>query len=223
MKILADHAVLWTRPENGLVFSSKQRARLRSLLAGARDALISSDAIDLRLRQLLEAELLRKRISPATLRSFRTRIEEVEGRERSRFVSVFTKMQGVLTSVQRLVLERTLRTPLPSSRISFPSAFFFAERLLALRKGAIKGSTLPSLDQDDLVSRYQEARKRLFVLAAEKSMADRNLDDLLNRPLFDRPAFEALENADLYCSGRFWDAFFGIAALPGPRTGRDRP
>lgn len=174
--------------------------------------MIASATEDLRLRELFEAALLSKQSSLETLRGLRARIDAVEARETARFISSFQALQGILTATQRLILRQNAALPLPVARTNLFSGFSGSLSLLTLREGEFP--TGPE---------SAGALRRLTVLAAERTIAERDLEDLLNRPLVERTDFDRLEQEVSLRSRRFWNAYFDLLLLMDHRSERGTP
>lgn len=212
IRVLARHSALWETPRLGLGLSSGQRRRIRRIIRSTRAAMIASATEDLRLRELFESSLLSRQVSLGTLRRLRGRIDAVEAREIARFASSFRALQGILTATQRLILRQNAALPLPVARIALFSGFSGSLSLLALRErefpaGPESAGTL----------------RRLTVLAAERTIAERALEDLLNRPLVERTDFDRLEQEVSLRSRRFWNGYFDLLLLTDHRSERGTP
>ena len=216
MKILVDHLRLWTSERTGLALSSDQKKRLREIVVSTRADIIGTDAQDFRLVELFEAALAGKVLPSGALSSINTRIGEVEGREGMRFVAALKEMQAVLTEPQIDILRGQQNAVLPTSEISLTSAFLFADRILALRWKILMERPLPPATRSDIDRRYRKARNWLVSLAAEKTVSDRTIDDILNQPFVDMGAFDEAERKAGPLEGKFWGTFLRIVKLLSP-------
>ncbi|MGC8529915.1 MAG: hypothetical protein ACP5OP_06945 [Leptospirillia bacterium] len=216
MKILLDHLRLWSDERSGLALSTDQKSRLRSIVLSTRSDLIEADARDLRLVELFEAALTEKRLSPGALASLNTRIGEVEGKEGMRFVNALKEMQAILNEPQIEILRQRKNVVLPVSDVSLTSAFTFADRMLALRWQILMESHLSPQTRAQIDHRYVKARNWLFSLAAEKTVYDRQVEDLLNQPFVDMGAFDDIERKAGPLEGKFWGTFLRIVQLLSP-------
>lgn len=218
MQVLVCHAALWGKADTGIALTSDQRARLVQILTRTRAAIIKSDAADLRLVQLFEAMLVRGHIPQKQLAALNVRIGEVEGKEGMQFVSALKEMQAVLTAPQIQTLRQKNETVLPSSNVSVTSALMFADRMLSLRWKTLV-PMLSKRSKEAMAARYRKARTWLWSLAAEKTVSDRNVKDLLDKPFVDMAAYETLEKTAGPLEGKFWGTFLRIVSLlsPAPR------
>ena len=213
MNVLVSHVALYQNPETGLGLGSDQKAKLRDILEKTRAELIKTDASDFRLVQLFEAALVQKSLPVAALRSLNVRIGEVEGREAGRFVSSLREIQAVLSEPQIATLKQKNVETMPSSDISVSSALSFADRMLAERWQITMHEGLSAKIRTDLAARYRKARNWLWTLAAEKTVSDRNVDDVLNAPFVDMAVLDSLEKKAGPLEGKFWETFLRIAVL----------
>ena len=216
MEVLLDHLRLWTDDRTGLALSSDQKTRLRSIVVSTRSDLIGADAQDFRLVELFEAALAEKTLSPGALASLNTRIGEVEGKEGMRFVAALKEMQAILSEPQIEILRQRANTVLPVSDVSLTSAFTFADRMLALRWQILMGRHLSPKTRAEVDRRYVKARNWLVSLAAEKTVYDRRVEDLLNQPFVDMGAFDDIERKAGPLEGKFWGTFLRIVRLLSP-------
>ena len=216
MGILVSHVALWEKADSGLAISSDQRRRFREVLLKAREKIIKSDAEDLRLVQLFEAMLVRTHLPAKKLAAANARIGEVEGKEGMQFVSALKELQAVLTGPQIMTLKRMNETVLPSSDVTVTSALMFADRMLSIRWQLAMKSPLSAKARESLSARYDKARNWLFSLAAEKTVSDRRVGDLLAKPFVDMEAFGELEKTAGPLEGRFWGTFLRIVTLLSP-------
>jgi len=216
MKILVAHVALYQDSRTGLGLTDDQKARLRGILEKTRAELIKTDAADLRLVQLFEAALSKRVVPVPALRSLNVRIGETEGREAGRFVASLQEMQAVLSLAQISTLKQKNAEVLPSSDIAVSSALAFADRILAMRWQAAMARKMPSKARYDLAARYRKARVWLWSLAAEKTVSDRNVDDLLASPFVDMAKLDTLEKTAGPLEGRFWATFLRIVVLLNP-------
>ncbi len=216
MKILAEHLSLWTADQTGLALSPDQKKRLREILVATRSDIIGTDAQDFRLVELFEAALIQKHLSPEALSSLNTRIGEIEVREGMRFVAALKEMQAVLTEPQIEILRERKTMVLPTSNVSLTSAFLFADRLLALRWQILMDRPLSPATRTEIDRRYVKARNWLLSLAAEKTVNDRMVEDILNEPFVDMGAFDDMERKAGPLEGKFWGTFLRIVKLLSP-------
>ena len=217
MGILVSHAALWEKAQTGLAITSDQRQRLRVILEKTRGALIKSDAVDLRLVQLFEAMLVRRRVPAKEIAALNARIGEVEGKEGMQFVGALKEMQAVLTAPQIQTLKQLNDTVLPSPNVSVTSALMFTDRMLSLRWQKLVPS-LPKKAREDLARRYAKARRWLWSLATEKTISDREVADILGKPFVDMQAFGEIEKTAGPLEGKFWGTFLRIVALLNPNA-----
>ena len=218
MEILVGHATLWEKPESGLAITSDQRHRLREILIRSRAAIIKSDAADLRLVQLFEAMLVETHVPQKKLAALNARIGEVEGKEGMQFVGALKEMQAVLSAPQIMTLRNLNETVLPSSNVSVSSALMFADRMLSIRWEKAMEETRSATARDNLARRYHKARNWLWSLAAEKTVSDRTVNDLLSMPFVDMEAFGELEKKAGPLEGKFWGTFLRVVTLLSPST-----
>ena len=216
MKVLLDHLRLWSDDRTGLALSADQKSRLRTLVVSTRSDLIGADAQDFRLVELFEAALVEKTLSPGALASLNTRIGEVEGKEGMRFVAALKEMQAILTEPQIEILRERGNAVPPVSDVSLTSAFTFADRMLALRWQILMARHLSPQTRSKIDRRYVKARNWLLSLAAEKTVYDRQVDDLLNQPFVDMEAFDDIERKAGPLEGKFWGTFLRIVRLLSP-------
>ena len=216
MKILVSHVALWEKADTGLAISSDQRKRFREILEKTRGEIIQSDALDLRLVQDFEAMLVERHLPAKELAALNARIGEVEGKEGMQFVTALKELQAVLSGPQIMTLKRLNEAALPTPDISITPAFMFADRMLSIRwQEAMKPPTSRNV-RESLSLRYQKARKWLYSLAAEKTVSDRRVADLLASPFVDMEAFGELEKTAGPLEGKFWGTFLRVATLLSP-------
>ena len=213
MRILVSHVALWESPETGLAISADQRKRFREILLKTRPELIRNDATDLRLVQLFEAFLVRKKVPEKRLHALNARIGEIEGKEAMEFLSALKELQAVLTAPQIQMLRQKNETELPSDNVSVSSALMFADRMLSIRWQRVMAGSLPAKSREGLARRYHKARNWLWSLAAEKTVSDRSVDDLLSKPFVDMEAFGEIEKKAGPLEGKFWGTFLRIVTL----------
>lgn len=213
MQILVNHVALWESQKTGLAVSEDQRKRFREILGKVRPELIRSDATDLRLVQLFEALLVGKRVPEKRLHALNARIGEVEGKEAMQFLSSLKELQAVLTAPQIEMLRQRNRSALPSADVSVSSALMFADRMLSIRWQRVMEGSLSGPARETLARRYHKARNWLWSLAAEKTVSDRSVDDLLSEPFVDMEAFGEIEKKAGPLEGKFWGTFLRIVTL----------
>lgn len=216
MHILYDHGALYLNPGTGLGLSAGQRTRIRNILEEARTDLIKTDSQDLRLVQLFEAALVSKVVPMAALNAINMRIGGVEGRESVRFLSALRDLQGVLNEAQISSLRSLDDTRLPAPDIAITPALAFADRILAIRWRAAMDILRAPRERTALAARASKARKWLWTLAAEKTVSDRDVNDLLGSPFVDMARLDQVEKTAGPLEGKFWETFMRIVSLLNP-------